>query len=551
MKKNTFVEGTIIASSAIILIKILGAIYVVPLYAIVGEKGGSLYSYAYNIYSLFLDISTAGLPIAMSKIISEYNTLQLYEAKERSYKIGRNIILMFSLISFFALFVFSKEFAYIFIGNMTGGNTIEDISLVIKSISFSLLIIPFLSIARGYLQGHKFIAPSSFSQMLEQIIRIAIVLMGAYITINVLNKGISIGVAIALQGAFFGGIVAYQYLHLKIKKNKEYFNLDKITTPDNISNKQITKKIITYAIPFIITSIAIDVYSITDQALVIKGLSSLHFSSLESETIASIISTWGSKICMIINAVAMGLSVSLIPHMVSSYVKKDLQEVNNRFNQAIGVILVTTIPITVGMSILANPIYYLFYGSSTYGGIILRILSFVALFASVNIVICTSLQGLNKFKAVYICTIAGFLTNALCDLPFIYLCDKIGIYPFYGACFSSMFGYTISYVIALNILKKEEKMHFKDILLILKDIIIPLIAMIIPILILNHFINLNGSSKIIIVLVLFMYALIGSVIYAVLTYKNGVLEKVFGKEYIAKIIKKINIFKKFKGIKNT
>lgn len=549
MKKNTFVEGTIIASAAIIAVKILGAIYVVPLYAIVGEQGGSLYSYAYNVYTLFLDISTAGLPIAMSKIISEYNTLQKYEAKERSYKIGKNIILIFSIICFFALFVFSEFFAYIFIGDMTGGNTIEDISLVIKSISFSLLIIPFLSISRGYLQGHKFITPPSVSQMIEQVVRISVVLMGTYITIKMLHLDVSIGIAVALLGAFFGGLIAYIYLKQKINHHKENFNLDKISTPDEITNKQIVKKIISYAIPFIITSIATDIYSITDQALVIRGLSNLNYSLADSETIASIISTWGSKICVIINAVAMGLSVSLIPHMVSSFVKNDKQDVNNKFNQAISVILVTTLPIAIGMNIFAEPIYYLFYGNSAYGSIILRALAFVSLFASVNIVICTSLQGLNKFKAVYACTICGFLTNALFDLPLIYLCDKIGIYPFYGASFSTMLGYTVSYVIAFSILKKHEKMQYKSILINIKNIIIPTICMVIPLIVLNQLISLDNLNKIFILLILFGYATLGATIYIILVYKNGTLTNVFGEEYLQKIISKIPFLKKLKIIK--
>ena len=87
LKKNSFIQGTLIASVALILIKILGALYVIPFYKIVGEDGGTLYSYAYNIYNLFLNISTAGIPVAMSMIISEYLTLEMYDAKERSYKV--------------------------------------------------------------------------------------------------------------------------------------------------------------------------------------------------------------------------------------------------------------------------------------------------------------------------------------------------------------------------------------------------------------------------------------------------------------------------------
>ena len=92
MKRSSFVEGTLIATVAIVFTKILGMLYVIPFYAIVGVQGSALYAYAYNIYIIFLDISSAGLPIAISKIINEYNTLGKMDAKVRAYKIGKRVM---------------------------------------------------------------------------------------------------------------------------------------------------------------------------------------------------------------------------------------------------------------------------------------------------------------------------------------------------------------------------------------------------------------------------------------------------------------------------
>ena len=99
MRKNSFIEGTIIATAAIIFVKILGMLYVIPFYAMVGITGGALYAYAYNIYVIFLDMSTAGIPIAMSKIISEYNTLGMIDAKTRAFKVGKKMISFISIIA--------------------------------------------------------------------------------------------------------------------------------------------------------------------------------------------------------------------------------------------------------------------------------------------------------------------------------------------------------------------------------------------------------------------------------------------------------------------
>ncbi len=546
MKKNTFVEGTMIASVAIIFTKLLGALYVIPFYSIIGEQGGSLYSYAYNIYNLFLNISTAGIPIAMSKIISEYNSLEMYEAKERSYKIGRNIILMISMIAFFVLFVFSKEFAYLIIGNAVGGNTIEDISLVIKSVSFCLLIIPFLSVTKGYLQGHKFISPTSVSQVIEQIVRIVIVLLGSYIAITIFNSKTSIGVSVALLGAFLGGLIAYLYLKYKIKKNKNLFSLPKEDKVDKVENKTIIKKIVSYALPLIIISIALDIYSLTDLSLIIRGLTYLGYSASESETIASIIATWGIKICMIVNAVATGLSISLIPHIVGYYVKKDMENVIRKFNQAISVIFVVALPMTLGISVLSLPFYTVFYGASTYGSVILKYLVFTAFLASVYIVISTALQSLSKYKIVYISTITGFLINALLDIPLIILFNKLGIYPFYGAITATITGYLISYVISLSLLKKELNFNYNILIQTLKKMIIPLLLMVIPIIIISKFLIVENASRSYNLLIILINAFVGGSIYLITTYKNGLLSSVFGKEYIEKIINKINIFKKNK-----
>lgn len=539
MKKNSFVEGTFIATFSIILVKILGVLYVIPFYKIIGESGGALYSYAYNVYNLFLNISTAGIPVAISKIISEYNTLEMYEAKERAYKIGKKIIGMIAIIAFFLLFVFSKEFAVLILGEIEGGNTLADVTFVIRCVSFCLLIIPFLSVSKGYLQGHKYITPSSVSQIIEQVVRIAVILMGSYITINVLNKSVSLGVGIAVSGAFFGGLVAYLYINHKIHKNKDQFKVS--NKKDKVTDKEIIKKIITYALPLIIVSIATDIYSLTDMTLVLKASYKLGYSGAESETISSIISTWAPKICMIINAVAMGLSTSLIPHMVSSFVKNDLKTSNKKFNQAINIIIVSTVPLSIGIAFLSRPIYTLFYGYNLYGTLILRYAAFQALFASIYIVISMALQSLNKFKVVYKSSIIGFFTNALLDIPLMYLMKYLGTHAFYGAILATVIGYIISYIISLSTLKKELKFSYKGILETIKKVILPTLSMLVVILLLNIFLKLNITGTLKIFFTCLAYAIFGGTTYLFIAYKTGLLESVFEKEFIDKIFRKLKI----------
>ena len=139
LKKNSFIQGTLKASSALILVKILGALYVIPFYRIIGEDGGTLYSYAYNIYNLFLNISTAGIPIAISMIVSEYLALEMYDAKERSKKVGTKIVCFLAILSFCIVFFGSGILAKFLLSDVVGGHSVEDVSLVIKAISFCLI----------------------------------------------------------------------------------------------------------------------------------------------------------------------------------------------------------------------------------------------------------------------------------------------------------------------------------------------------------------------------------------------------------------------------
>ena len=167
MKKNNFLEGAMVATIGIVMCKIIGVLYVIPFYKIIGVQGGTLYSYAYSIYSVFLTLSSTGIPLAISKMVSEYNTLEYYNTKERVYKLGRIIIVSLGFISFLLLIILAPYISSFILGDMQGGNSVESVTMVIRIIASALLIVPLLSVTKGYLQGHKFITPSSISQVIE------------------------------------------------------------------------------------------------------------------------------------------------------------------------------------------------------------------------------------------------------------------------------------------------------------------------------------------------------------------------------------------------
>lgn len=542
MKKNSFIEGTVIATVFIFLVKILGMLYVVPFYSIVGSRGAALYSYAYNIYLIFLSISSAGIPNAISKLISEYETLGYLEAKTRTYKISKKIISSLSIISFVLLFVFAKPIAHLIIGDMTGGNTVSDIAFVIRCVSVSILVVPFLSVTKGYLQGHKIMTPSSVSQLIEQVVRIGIMLLGSYLIYKVFNGTLTLAVGVSLLGAFFGALVADIYLIIKIKHNKNVLHLDKEYKKDAITNKEIIKKIASYSIPIIIINLITNVYSSTDMILVSRTIQHLGYSANDVEFITSSISTWCPKISMIINSIVLGMTMSLIPNIVSSYVSKDYKNVNLKINKALQLILYTSIPMTVGISILAKPIWTIFYNTNPYGSLILSINIFTALLVNINISTSTMLQSMNKFKAVYLSVILGFVTNGILDVPMMYLCNAIGIESFIGSIIATCIGYFLSIGVSIHYLKKESKdLKFSKTIHMTYKILFAVIIMFIILFALNKTLPFNLYNRRDALIVTVINSIIGAIIYIFITYKLGVIKDVFGKELINKIRSKLHL----------
>ena len=528
MKKNNFIEGAFIATLAIFITKFIGIIYVIPFHQIVGTQGGALYGYAYNIYNLFLIISTAGLPLAISKLTSEYNTLNQEKEKNYLFKVATKIVGVFSFISFLICFLFSKQIATLIIGDMTGGNTINDVSFVIKCVSFAILIVPMLSISRGYLQGHKFMTPPAISQILEQIIRVLIVLLGSYGALKVFNLSLKSAIGISVFAAAIGAITAYFYLISKLNKIK-YKKEDK----DLNKNEKniIIKKLIQYSIPFIIINIANSLYTSVDMILVIKGLNILKFNTVDIETISSVFTTWGTKINTIVTSIATGVALSLIPNITSERAKNNKEEINNKFNKTLESFFFIVLPISIFMSIFATQIWQIFYGANIYGQIIIKYSIIVAAFDALYIMISNALQGLNKSKLIYISVITGLLINATLDIPLMLLFAKLNIYPYYGAITATLIGYLVSILIPLIKLKKEDNFIYYKSLRKLPKLFLSYTVLIMICLVYKFFIN-NITNRIILVIIIAVIGIICLVVYYFLNKEvfNAIIKKIENKK---------------------
>jgi len=533
MKKSGFLEGAIIATIAIFFTKFIGIIYAIPFYNIVGSQGGALYGYAYNIYNLFLIISSAGIPLAISKLTSEFNALEKFKEKEYMFKKTRNIILIFSIVSFLVCFIFAPNIANLIIGNVQGGNTPEDIAFVIRCVSFAILVVPMLAISRGYLQGHGYIRPSSLSQVIEQLIRVAVILGGSYFVLNILNLSLRSAVGIAVFGACAGAIAAYIYLvnkMIKIKKDKP-INTDDLRKEEK---RDIIKKIILYSIPFIITNIANSLYNSTDMILLIRGLNYLNFNANDIETISSVFTTWGHKLNTIVTSIATGIAISLVPSIAKSNAKGDYEDINNKFNKTLQIFFYVALPLAIFMSIFSKEIWQIFYGKSYYGPIIFRFSIITAAIDALYIMICNGLQGLNKSKLIYLSVGLGLLTNLCLDIPLMILFNNLGIYPYYGAIAATITGYSISLVIPLITLKKKYHLNYSNTIKKIPKLFGVYIIMILLSLMYRGIID-NINSRMFLILLIAILGIILLIIYYFLNKKE--IEEILGGK-ITDIIKR-------------
>lgn len=528
MKKNGFLEGAFIATISVIICKILGLIYVIPFYSIIGEQGGALYSYAYSIYSIFLSLATVGIPTAISKIVSEYNALDFQVVKQRAYKIGSKILICIGVSSFVFLFIFAPQIARLIKGSADGGNSIESVTLVIRVIATAILIVPSLSIKRGYLQGHNYMTVPQFSAVIEQLIRVIIVVVGSSVAYKIFHLSLEQTVAIAVFGATVGAIFSYVFVDLKIKKHKNEFNLDAPIKEEEkkYNNKIIIKKIVYYALPLVLIDLAKSLYDVVDLFTVVRTLTSVGYDVNVAENVFGNITTWASKLNMIIISISIGLTASLIPNIMPSFVKKDFKDVSNKINKSLQLLIILVIPMTVGLSFLAYPVWNAFYGYNEIGINLFYVYPFIALTTCFQGVLVEISQIMNHTKLSFGSLFLGIIVKFVFNILLMKFLPNFGIESYYGPVISSILAQITTIFVVLICLNKKYQINYKETLKILCKTIISVLIMLICLFLLKAIIPITNPNRIMSIVICAIYALFGILIYGLLILKLKVIPNV-------------------------
>lgn len=530
---NNIVRGTMLLSGAAFLSKFLGMIYVIPFYAIVGANGGALFQYAYNPYSILISISTVGVPMAVAKFVSKYNSLGDYRTSMRIFRSGMLLMAFTGLIAFLAMYFGAGWLAKSIIISDELNNSVEDVKMVMRMLSVALLLIPSMSIVRGFFQGHQSMGPTAVSQVVEQIVRIVFLLVSCFVVIKLFNGTVTLAVGFATFAAFVGALASCIVLWFYWKQRKPYMdrNLQQQQFTYDISTKALFAELFRYAGPFVIVGLAIPLYQLVDNFTFHRGMVAIGETHI-SEFALNVINFTGQKLIIIPVTIATGLSLAILPSLTDLFTKQNKDMLYQQINQSLQIISVLVIPAAVGLIALATPAYGALYGMEhiNISGPLLAWYAPIALLFALFTVTSSIMQGINQQNYAVISLLAGLLVKVVFNIQLIY------IFGAKGSIIAT--GLAAGIAVLLNILRIKKAIGFsykqtfkRSLLVIIFSMIMWLVVWVVKLL-LGLFLAYE-ESRTAATIVLICGVAIGGSVYLWFAYSSSLLERVFGESFIS------------------
>lgn len=526
---SKLLRGTFILTAGVLLSRILGLVYVIPFYPLVGKQGGALYSYGYVPYQIFISLATAGVPLAVSKFVSKYNALGEYRTGYRLFRSGLVLMTATGIAACVILYVIAPWLAPFVIDEQMKGNSVADVVTVIRAVSFALIIVPVMSLIRGFFQGHESMGPTAASQVIEQLIRIVFLLASCYIVLRVLHGSLVTAVSLATFAAFVGALGGLAILVWYWWKRKTY--LEDLLTKDrgqlHPPLKDMYKELIMYAAPFVFVGLATPLYQLIDQFTFNRAMAAIGLAKI-SEEAYSIFNVWAQKLVIIPVTLATSFGLTLIPTITKAYVANDRKLLRKYLNQTFQVVLFLTVPAVVGMAVLAEPVYAAFYSYDSLGGEVLRWYAPTAILFALFSVTAAVLQGINQQRFTVVSLTLGLLVKLLLNTLFITQFATI------GAVLATTLGYFVSVTLNLWIIKKYTNYRYK--LVIRRTMLIGIFTAVMSVVVA---IVLHGcewllhydGGRIESIVIVMISAIFGAGVYLVMSERIGLLALLFGERF--------------------
>lgn len=374
-KKNTFFGGAAILTLGVILVKLIGAIYKIPLGRILSDEAYSDFTGAYNIYNLFLTISTAGLPVALSKTVSEADTLGRRNQIQRIFRVALATFAVLGTLSFLAMSLFAQPLA------TASGNSAS--VYCVMALSPSVFCVCVMSAFRGYAQGHSNMIPTTVSQIIEAFFKMVAGLILAVLVLRFATGSETyrqqMAAAGAILGVSIGSVIALCYLALSFLRHRRK-QPPSGDQPD--SAQEIFSHLLRLAIPITLGSAAMNLVTLIDTRVVMDLLQKMYHALPELITPEALTQSLAEKgvapelymarglkgiydKCMAVYnlpaALMVPLTASVIPAVSAALTRRDKVGAGRISESALRMGTLISLPAGVGLFALAGPIVNLLY----------------------------------------------------------------------------------------------------------------------------------------------------------------------------------------------
>lgn len=530
--QEKMVQSTVWLTIGNIFSRLLGAVYVIPWYMWMqphGDAANVLYGKGYNVYALFLMISTAGIPAAVAKQTARYNSMNEFKTSKRLLLYTLRIMLVGGII-FAGVMYFGAPL-------LAQGD--PDLIPVMRSLSVVLLIFPMMSVIRGFFQGNSDMKPYALSQIIEQIARVFYMLASAYLIMQINQGSYKTAVVHSTFAAFIGVIAAMSVLLFSLFKQRTmYRELERESkNAISFSGRQLVTQMVMQAIPFIIVGSGISIFKLIDQYSFESIMAWVTNNSAERNAeLFAYISPNPDKLTMVVIALGTALATAGLPLITERFTKKDFPGLASLASNNFQLFFFAMMPATVGMMVVAYPLNTLFYQPNALAARLLAASCFVGIIMGLFMVCSTMLQGLDGNKQAVSFLLIGIVVKVVAQLPLTFL------FKAYGPLLATFIGLLVANLFILDrihgVTGFPMRATVKSILKIAgMALMMGVVATVVK---WGCQIFLNPDSKTQALLIILIVAAFGGFTYMVLALKTRIADKLLG-ERVAGIRRRLRM----------
>lgn len=341
-KKQTFLHGAALLTLSTVLVKVIGALYKIPLNAIIGEQGYSYFSTAYQIYSVLLLVSTAGLPVAMSRMVSQASSLGNYNQVRRVYSAARVLFLSLGLISSLLMTGFCHQLADF--------QHQPDSWAAIAALGPCAFLASLLSTQRGFFQGQSNMIPTAISEVIEALCKLLIGVPLAILLLR-LSNSLAYAAAGAILGVTIGSLTSA--LYMSVLQRREYRLMPK-TDEKPESYGRVIRQLLAIAVPITIGSAGLQSLYLVETNLFMGQLLTFN-TQAQADTVKGVYDM-ALTIYNLPCALLAPITISIIPAITAHLTQCNAAGVRTTEESAARVTTLIALPCAVGLFLLGEPV---------------------------------------------------------------------------------------------------------------------------------------------------------------------------------------------------